>query len=166
MITIAQLMKKIIDFSDGSMHDVTHLIKVWGYARTIGMLEGLDEETQFILESAAITHDIACPLCRSKYGSAAGPLQEKEGAVLVRTFLADTDLPRSFVDRISYLVGHHHTLDAVDGIDYQILIEADYLVNAEECRYAQEDIFSFSQRYFRTASGTALLRSVYPQAFL
>lgn len=166
MITTAQLMKKMIDFSDGSMHDITHLLKVWGYARTLGMLEYLDSDTQFILEAAAITHDIACPLCRSKYGHAAGPLQEKEGAILVRTFLSDADLPPSIVDRISYLVGHHHTLDTIDGIDYQILIEADYLVNAEECQYAPEDISNFSQLHFRTASGTALLRSIYPQAFL
>ena len=166
MITTAQLMKKMIDFSGGSMHDVTHLIKVWGYARTIGMLEGLDSDTQFVLEAAAITQDIACPLCRSKYCSAAGPLQEKEGAVLVRAFLADTAMPDSMVERISYLIGHHHTLDAVDGIDYQILLEADYLVNAEEYRYAPEDIRGFSRQHFKTASGTALLRSVYPQAFL
>ena len=166
MITTAQLMKKMIDFTGGSMHDITHLIKVWGYARTIGILEGLDSDTQFTLEAAAITHDIACPLCRSKYGSSAGPLQEKEGAVLVRTFLVDTDLPCSIVDRISHLVGHHHTLNAIDGIDYQILVEADYLVNAEECRYAPENIRGFSRQYFKTASGTALLHSVYPQAFL
>ena len=95
MITTAQLMKKMIDFSDGSMHDITHLLKVWGYARTLGMLEDLDSDTQFILEAAAITHDIACPLCRSKYGHAAGPLQEKEGAILVRTFLSDADLPQA-----------------------------------------------------------------------
>ena len=34
--------------------------------KTIGELEGLDADTQFILEVAAITHDIVCPLCRKK----------------------------------------------------------------------------------------------------
>ena len=65
MMTIAQIMEKMIAFSEGNIHDITHLSCVWTYAKTIGELEGLDAETQFILEVAAITHDIACPLCRT-----------------------------------------------------------------------------------------------------
>ena len=61
---IAEILKKMITFSNGNIHDIDHLIKVWTYAKTIGELEGLDPETQFVLEVAAITHDIACPLCR------------------------------------------------------------------------------------------------------
>ena len=63
MMTIAQIMEKMIAFSEGNIHDITHLSCVWTYAKTIGELEGLDADTQFILEVAAITHDIACPLC-------------------------------------------------------------------------------------------------------
>ena len=59
MMTIAQIMEKMIAFSEGNIHDITHLSCVWTYAKTIGELEGLDAETQFILEVAAITHDIA-----------------------------------------------------------------------------------------------------------
>ena len=69
MMTIAQIMEKMIAFSEGNIHDITHLSCVWTYAKTIGELEGLDADTQFILEVAAITHDIACPLCRKKYGN-------------------------------------------------------------------------------------------------
>ena len=53
--------EKMIAFSEGNIHDITHLSCVWTYAKTIGELEGLDADTQFILEVAAITHDIACP---------------------------------------------------------------------------------------------------------
>lgn len=35
-------------------------------------------------------------------------------------------------ERVSYLVGHHHTYDHIDGMDYQILVEADFLVNFNE----------------------------------
>jgi HD superfamily phosphohydrolase YqeK len=59
MMTIAQIMEKMIAFSEGNIHDITHLSCVWTYAKTIGELEGLDADTQFILEVAAITHDIA-----------------------------------------------------------------------------------------------------------
>ena len=61
-MNIAEIMKKMIDFSDGNIHDIDHFIRVWTYARTIAELESLDAETQYILEVAAITHDIACPL--------------------------------------------------------------------------------------------------------
>ena len=69
MMTIAQIMEKMIAFSEGNIHDITHLSCVWTYAKTTGELEELDADTQFILEVAAITHDIACPLCRKKYGN-------------------------------------------------------------------------------------------------
>ena len=50
-------------------HDVAHFIKVHQYARLIGKAEHLEEREQFILEVAAICHDIACPMCREKYFS-------------------------------------------------------------------------------------------------
>ena len=54
MKTISQLMEQMIVFSNGNLHDITHFITVWTYAKTIGELEGLDPETQFVLEVAAI----------------------------------------------------------------------------------------------------------------
>ena len=119
MMTIAQIMEKMIAFSEGNVHDITHLSCVWTYAKTIGELEGLDADTQFILEVAAITHDIACPLCRKKYGNTNGKYQEQEGAPLVREFLADTGMTVAQIDRVAYLVGHHHSPAQIDGIDYR-----------------------------------------------
>ena len=61
------VMERMIAFSEGNLHDINHFVKVYGYAQTIGRLEGLDDRTQLALEIAAIVHDIACPLCREKY---------------------------------------------------------------------------------------------------
>ena len=71
-MTIAEIMKKMITFSNGNIHDIDHFLHVWSYAKMIGELEQIDPETQYILEVAAITHDIACPLCREKYGNTNG----------------------------------------------------------------------------------------------
>ena len=144
---IAEILKKMITFSNGNIHDIDHLIKVWTYAKTIGELEGLDPETQFVLEVAAITHDIACPLCREKYGNTNGKRQEEEGGPLVRSFLADAGLSAEQVDRVAYLVSHHHTYTDIDGIDYQILIEADYIVNASESGYSPENRKNFLEEH-------------------
>ena len=159
-MTIAQILNKMIAASNGNIHDIDHLLRVWAYARTIGELEGLDAETQYILEVAAITHDIACPFCREKYGNTNGKYQELEGAVLVRAFLAGTGMTETQIARVAYLVGHHHTLQDIHGMDYQILIEADYIANASENGYAKESVIHFLNTIMKTASGRQLAASV------
>lgn len=156
-----QIINKMIDFYRGNRSDVRHFLKVYAYAQTIGRLEGLDEKTQDTLEIAAIVHDIACPLCREKYGNTNGNHQEEESAPLLRIFLSEFSLPGEMEDRIIYLVTHHHTYTDVKGMDYQILLEADYLVNADESQYTGEAVCRFRDRVFRTESGIHMLESVY-----
>ena len=134
---------------------------MWTYAKTIGELEGLDPETQLILEVAAMTHDIACPLCRKKYGNTSGKLQETEGEAMVRPFLVDTGLTEAQIGRVAFLVGHHHTLTGIDGLDYQILVEADYIANATENGYSQENVDAFTKRIMKTNNGIRLVRTVF-----
>ena len=159
--TVSQVMEKMIAFSDGNIHDIDHLIRVWTYAKTIGDLEGLDSDTQYVLEVAAITHDIACPLCRRKYGNTNGKHQEEEGARMVRAFLSDCGMSTGQVNRVAYLVGHHHTFRGIDGIDYQILIEADYIANAAENGYSKENVTNFINKIMKTESGKRIARAVF-----
>ena len=159
--TVAQVMEKMIAYSEGNIHDIDHLIRVWTYAKTIGELEGLDTNTQYILEVAAITHDIACPLCRQKYGNTNGRHQEEEGARLVKAFLSDCVMRAEQIDRIAYLIGHHHTFHDIDGMDYQILIEADYIANASENGYSRENVTNFMKKIMKTESGKRLTKAVF-----
>ena len=158
---VAKITQKMIDFSEGNLHNINHFMKVYGYAKTIGQLENLDEKTQLTLEVAALVHDIAIPLCREKYGTARGDLQEKEGLVMARDFLQGTGLVPEIIERVAFLVGHHHTTEDVDGIDWQILLEADYLVNADEGNQDKEKIEARMANMFSTKSGIALLQSMY-----
>lgn len=158
---ISEILKKMIVYSQGSLHDIQHFLKVHAYARMIGELEHLDADTQLVLEAAAVVHDIACPMLRARYGTADGKEQERQGQPLARELLQDTGLSDAQIHRAVYLVGHHHTIDAVDGLDYQILLEADYLVNAQESSYSRENIVNTLERVFRTESGKELLRSIY-----
>ena len=95
---------------------------------------------KMIQASQGNLHDIACPLCREKYGNTNGKYQEAEGMPLAETFLQSCRLPEEMISRIVYLVGHHHTLRNIDGIDYHILLEADYPVNADEAGYSVSNI--------------------------
>ena len=160
-MTITRIMEKMIAFSDGNIHDIDHFIRVWTYAKIIGELEGLDDETLFILEIAAITHDIACPLCREKYGSTNGKYQEEEGIPLVKKFLSGTGVPEDQIERVAFLVGHHHTFTGIDSADWQILVEADYIANATENGYSEQNIRNTMQKIMKTESGKRLLQSVF-----
>ena len=160
-MTISDIIKNMIDYSNGNRHDINHFMKVYAYAKAIGECEGLAESAQRVLEVAAIVHDIACPLCREKYGNTNGKLQEKEGPALAVEFLRDSGLSKEQIDRIAYLVGHHHTFQNIDGLDYQILVEADYIVNADESQYSRENIENMLKQVFVTRTGSDILRSMY-----
>ena len=160
-MNISGIIQKMIDFYDGNLHDIDHSLKVWSYAKLIGEQEGIDSETQRVLEVAAVVHDIACPLCRRKYGQADGKHQELEGGALAIEFLQGCGLNDAEIARVAYLVAHHHTVDAIDGIDYQILIEADYIVNAGESAYSAANIVRFDREYVKTGTAHALLRSIF-----
>ncbi|MGE4585235.1 MAG: HD domain-containing protein [Sphaerochaeta sp.] len=151
---LARLLDDVIAYDGPNAHRIAHLIKVHGYARAIGLLEALDETTQVTLEAAAIVHDIGIKICEEKYdGRSSGNLQEKEGPRIARELLSNLGFPESVIDRVAFLVGHHHTYHDIQGLDYQILVESDFLVNLQE---HQSDIQTIKHTYaqiFRTESG-------------
>ena len=158
---IASATEKMIDFYKGNLHDIDHFLKVWALAKTIGESEGLDAHTQQVLELAAVVHDIACPLCREKYGNTNGKNQELESPPLVDAFLASLPASPQDAARVSWLVAHHHTYTNVGGPDHQILLEADFLVNAGESCFAPSAIQNARTRLFRTPTGLHLLDSMF-----
>ena len=100
---IAAAIEKMTDFYKGNIHDIYHFLKVWAFAKNIGEAEGLDPKTQETLEMAAVVHDIACPLCREKYGNTSGKHQEEESAPLVAEFFKDVPAGELDVERITWL---------------------------------------------------------------
>lgn len=157
----ARLLAAMADYDrDGAL--VHHFTKVHGFAAAIGRMEGLDEETQLILETAALVHDIGIRNARRQYGCSDGKLQEKigpaEAEALLRSLGGYTETQ---IARVKYLVGHHHTYTNVEGLDYQILIEADFLVNLHESPDRYRAILTAEERIFRTESGKRLLHSIF-----
>ncbi len=160
-MTVSEIIFKMVKNSNGNLYDINHFMKVYAYAKMIAECEKVTPKEQMTIEIAAVVHDIACPLCREKYGNTNGSLQEQEGMVLAEEFLKESGLPDEMTERIIFLVGHHHTLQGVDGIDYQILLEADYLVNADESGYDKDNIRNTMECLFKTSTGKELLRSIY-----
>nr|WP_321262537.1 HD domain-containing protein [uncultured Sphaerochaeta sp.] len=153
---IALLHEQMFTYERGNPERIAHLTKVHDYARTIGLLEGIDDKTLATLETAALVHDIGIKVSLVKYGSSRGDLQEKEGPPLSRDLLTKLDFPSSMIERVAFLVGHHHTYDTIDGIDYQILVESDFLVNLQEKKTDIEAIRKVYEEIFKTKSGKQL----------
>mgnify|MGYP000788718132 CR=1 FL=1 len=99
---INKLHLAMIDLYSGDAKRIQHFCKVHSYAKLIAETEKVDDRTLLIIETAALTHDIGIHTCEEKYG------------------------------RVQYLIAHHHTYDDINSIDYQILVEADFLVNMME----------------------------------
>lgn len=156
-----KLIQKMIDFYEGNLHDIEHFLKVHAYASLIGRSEALDERTQELLEIAAIVHDISCPLCRRKYGNADGKRQEEESGALLAPFLAEFGLDAGVEERVVFLVTHHHTFTDITGLDYQILVEADFLVNASEQGLDTDVIREFKDKVVKTDTAKKLFDSIY-----
>lgn len=147
------------DHHAGRIH---HFVKVHGFACAIAALEGVDGETQFVLETAALVHDIGIRSCLEKFGSSRGSLQEQEGPAEAEAVLRSVGgYTEQQIDRVKYLVGHHHTYTDIDGIDYQILVEADFLVNLQESPDRYRAILAAEQRIFYTQSGKRLLHALF-----
>ena len=159
---INRLALAMIDYNNGDPKRIQHTTKVHAYASLIGKCEGLDEETQFILESAALVHDVGIRASEQKYGYQNGKLQEQEGPDVARELLAQiggyTDQQ---IERICWLVAHHHTYHVCEDLDYQILIEADFLVNMFEDNESINAIRAVRRNIFRTESGIRMIETMF-----
>ena len=156
-----KLIHKMIDYYTGDAKRVQHFLKVYDFARLIGKSENLPEEIQFLLEITAIVHDIGIKVSEEKYQSSAGTYQEKEGPAIAKPMLLSVGYPEAVIERVCYLIGHHHTYTDIDGLDYQILVEADFLVNIYEDGISQQAIQRIEEKIFKTKTGMHLLETMY-----
>lgn len=158
----AKLMAEAIRYDRGDARRIQHFVKVHDLAAAIGILEGLDEKTQRILETAAILHDIGIHISEKKYGSGAGHYQEIEGPAEAERLLRGLGgYPEDEIERVKYLIGHHHTYHEIQGLDYQILVEADFLVNLYEDSSDAQAVASARERIFKTAAGRRFLDDMF-----
>lgn len=158
---ISVIINEMIKYYAKDPRRVNHFLKVFSFAKSIGELENLDKDTQNILEAAAVMHDIGIKISEEKYNSSAGNYQEIEGPPVAGEMLLKLKFDEKFIDRVCYLIGHHHTYSKIDGIDYQILIEADFLVNIYEDEMKIPQIESIKEKYFKTKAGTQFLIDLY-----
>ena len=148
-----ELTAKMIEYYSGDPKRIQHFVKVHEFSRLIAENEQLDEKTRFTIETAALVHDIGIKNSEKRFGTCTGKQQEQLGPPEAKRMLSDLSFPADIIERVCYLVGHHHTYTDIDGIDLQILIEADFLVNLYEDGTSADGIVSAYDTIFKTESG-------------
>lgn len=158
---ISNVVSNMILYFGGDVKRINHAMKVHGFAKSIGELEGISEEKLKILEVAAILHDIGIKESERKYSSSAAKYQELEGPPVACNILKKFNLSKELMDRVCYLIGNHHTYSKIDDVDFQILVEADFIVNIFEDSIEKEQVQIIKQKYFKTNIGTSFIESMY-----
>jgi hypothetical protein len=104
----------------------------------------------------AILHDIGIHEAERKYNSNLGMYQEIEGPPIAKRTLREMGIRNRTIERVCYIIGGHHTPSKVDEVDFQILWEADLLVNIEESGLMTDknvNLRTVISQNFKTATG-------------
>ena len=160
---ILSVMGDMIRYFHNDVRRINHALKVYDFAYLIAHESGVDEETGQVIQITALLHDIGIKEAERKYNSSASTYQEQEGPAIAKEILAPYNLEGKLVDRVCYIIGNHHTYTKIDGIDFQILVEADFIVNIYEDSMKPEVIQSLKQKIFKTAFGTRLVGDLYSE---
>ncbi len=152
---------KMIDYFGSDIKRINHALKVHAFTQTIAKNEKISEEKQQIAEITAILHDIGIPQSEKKYHSSAGQYQEIEGPPIARQLLSEFNLAPETLERIVFIIAHHHSYNKIDDIDFQILVEADFLVNIFEGNIKNNHLNAIKERIFKTQTGKHIFDKLY-----
>jgi HD superfamily phosphodiesterase len=163
---IQDVLKTMIEYFGNDILRINHSLKVYGFASTICRSETGNRDTIDIIEIAAVLHDIGIHVSEKKYKSSAGKYQEIEGPPIARIMLEKLEVKQDIIERVCFLIGNHHSYSKIEGLDFQILVEADFLVNIFEDEMNKKMLANIRDKYFKTKTGKMLLESIYDEAII
>ena len=154
---IALEMKKYFRTDFKRVH---HAIKVAKFAEQILKVEG---GNPLVVMGVAYLHDIGIHEADRKYGSHSGYYQEMEGPAIAREILERLNVPTQMLDEMCDIIGHHHSPREEETLNFQILYEADWLVNIEEEGFSKDrkKVEALIAKVFRTATGRQLAEKLF-----
>lgn len=152
---------EMIEIFGNDKKRIDHAVKVYGYATAIAELGAIEPGTREIIAISAILHDIGIKECERKYNNSSWKCQEIEGPPIARNILEKLSIPEEMISRVCFIIGHHHSLEYIDGIDFQVLVEADFIVNASENGLDKNSAMDFVSKHFKTDSGKKIIEKMY-----
>jgi HD superfamily phosphodiesterase len=158
---IIPVMKKMIGYFQNDVQRINHALKVFDFTQIISADNSLDHKTREVIAYTAILHDIGIKEAENKYNSSHAKYQEMEGPSIARGILSELNISKETIDRVCFIIENHHSYKKIDGIDFQIIVEADFLVNILEEGMNKDSINNINKRIFKTESGKKLLETMY-----
>ncbi len=158
---INRVIEQMILYNQNDVKRINHSLKVLGYVQAIQLSEELDDKLINSILYTAVLHDIGIKESERKYNSSAWNYQEIEGPPVAEKMLSELKIPDDIIKRVCFIIGNHHSYDKINGIDFQIIVEADFLVNIYEKKLNFEAIQSIKKDYFTTESGKKLIDTMF-----
>ena len=151
----------MMEYFRGDPKRIQHFMKVYSFARAIGVKEKLPDDVQYLVEVAAITHNIGVKNSELKYGSAAGEYLEIEGPPEAEKMLREIGYDEEFIDKICFLIANRNHYKNYDNAPYQILAEANLLVNISQEKINMGLANNLKEKIFKTKSGLKMFEDLY-----
>ncbi|MDI7259703.1 MAG: HD domain-containing protein [Thermodesulfobacteriota bacterium] len=157
---ISREMKKVFG-QDGRR--IEHALKVARYAEQMLKMEGGDP---LVVLGSAYLHDIGIHEAERKYQSTSSQHQETEGPPIARAILEKLGVQGKVVDEVCDIIAHHHHPREEETLNFQLLYEADWLVNIEEegIPNDRERLERLIGKVFKTETGRRLAEERYLHA--
>jgi hypothetical protein len=156
-----KVIQEMIRFFGKDTRRIAHALKVYAYAQAVTELENIDGKARDITLIAAILHDVGIKIAEDKYGSCTARQQEELGPDAAEAILTPLDFAAADLERVRFLIAHHHSPGAGEDMDFRILLEADFLVNFEEENLPRSSVEITAKTHFRTKTGLAFLHSMF-----
>jgi HD domain len=153
-----KLIQEVETYFGSDIKRINHAKKVLDYAEELLRKEGGDWH---IVVPAAILHDVGIKIAEDKYGSAAGHLQEKEGPDAAKKILLKLGFKKEGIEEICRIVGHHHSPGKVQSRNFDIILDADWLVNLKDEIGDKDKLEKMINKVFVTNTAKELAKTIY-----
>lgn len=157
----SDILSRMIEYNRPDLKRINHAMKVFAFAQALCHGEDADAATRLVVGITAILHDIGVHEAERKYGSSAWNYQEQEGPKVAAGLFAHLGLDSAVLERCLYIIGNHHSYDKIDGQDFQLLVEADFMVNIFEGGEKRAARLAMADATVRTKTGRQLLLDLY-----
>lgn len=147
-----QLLEQLRDYFGNDKKRVGHAERVLEIAEALLANEQGDWH---IVIPASILHDVGIKVAEEKYGSSAGPHQEKEGPPVAREILLRLGFCLEDIDEICDIIAHHHSPGALETQNFKVLYDSDCLVNLKEQtnKKTDDELRGLVEKTFLTTAG-------------
>jgi len=155
-----RLTVEIREFWGGDLKRLAHAMQVSRYAEELVRHEGGDPN---VVIAAGLLHDVGIPEALRKYGSSAGPYQEKEGPPIAREILERAGVDGDVIEEICDIIAHHHSPGAEETLNFRIVSDSDWLVNGKETfpGMTRDGLEKKINQLFLTESGRRKAREIF-----